>query len=81
MKKKVEVYTQPECPPCKVVKQFLEHHSIPFEEYDVTKDMKARSRMIHEFQSYSTPTISVDGEIVTGFDLKKLTELLQISED
>lgn len=81
MGKKVEVYTQPDCPPCKVVKQFLEHHSIPFEEYDVTKDMKARSRMINDFQSFSTPTISVDGEIVTGFDLKKLSELLNIKEE
>lgn len=78
MKHNVEVYTQPDCPPCKVVKEFLNHHSISFKEFDVSEDMDARNRMIHEFEAYSTPTIRVGDELVIGFDLKKLSQLLEI---
>ncbi|WP_110111728.1 glutaredoxin domain-containing protein [Bacillus sp. CGMCC 1.16541] len=76
--KTVEVYTQPSCPPCQVVKQFLNHYKIQFVEFDVSKDQTARDRMINEFQSYSTPTVRVDNELVKGFDLKQLEALLEL---
>ncbi|WP_243385382.1 glutaredoxin domain-containing protein [Bacillus kexueae] len=80
MKQNVEVYTQPDCPPCKVVKQYLDHHNISYEEFDVSTDMDARNRMINEFEAYSTPTIRVGEELVIGFDLKKLASLLSIED-
>lgn len=80
MMENVEVYTQPDCPPCKVVKQFLEHHSVSYKEFDVSVDMAARDRMVNEFQSYSTPTVRVGEELVVGFDLSKLQTLLGISD-
>ncbi|KOO50565.1 glutaredoxin domain-containing protein [Priestia koreensis] len=76
--KKVEVYSQPECPPCQVVKQFLTHHQIKFTEFDVSTDKAARERMIHTFQAYSTPTVKVDDDLVIGFNLPKLEELLNL---
>jgi glutaredoxin-like YruB-family protein len=78
-KKRVDVYTQPDCSPCQIVKQFLEHNQISYTEYDVSKDDQARNKMIHEFKSYSTPTVSVDGEIAAGFDLQKLKKLLNLA--
>ncbi|TDL80128.1 glutaredoxin domain-containing protein [Peribacillus frigoritolerans] len=77
--KRVEVYTQPDCPPCQIVKQFLDHHKIEYKVFDVSKDANARSKMINELKSYSTPTVTVDGEIAAGFDLQKLEKLLEIS--
>ncbi|MBA2870617.1 glutaredoxin-like YruB-family protein [Anoxybacillus calidus] len=74
--KKVTVYTQPDCPPCKVVKEFLRHHQIDFEEFDVSKDKAARNRLINVYRSYSTPTIVVGDEVVTGFDLPALEKIL-----
>jgi glutaredoxin 3 len=74
--KKVTVYTQPDCPPCKVVKEFLLHHQIDFVEFDVSKDKKARHRLINVYQSYSTPTVVVGDKVVTGFDLQTLEKLL-----
>ncbi|MFX3624062.1 MAG: glutaredoxin domain-containing protein [Ectobacillus sp.] len=76
--KNVEVYTQPDCPPCKIVKQFLQHHHIPFIEYNIKKDSAARNRLQSDYNSYSTPTVVVNGEAVTGFDLEKLQNLLDI---
>ncbi|TYR79868.1 NrdH-redoxin [Priestia megaterium] len=77
--KKVEVYTQPSCPPCQIVKQFLQHHQISYTEFDVSTDSIARDRMISEFESYSTPTVRVDDELVKGFDLQRLEHLLGLA--
>ncbi|TXC92188.1 glutaredoxin family protein [Metabacillus litoralis] len=77
--KHVIVYSQPNCPPCQVVKQFLEHHQIEFIEKDVSQDHDAREKLINELHSTSTPTVTINEEIVTGFDLKRLEELLDIN--
>lgn len=77
--KRVAVYTQPDCPPCQIVKQYLDHHEIVYTIFDVSKDEKARNKMVNEFKSYSTPTVTVDEEIVAGFDLQKLEKLLELS--
>lgn len=39
--KKIEVYTQPDCPPCVIVKEFLKHNNVVYEEFDVKKDAAA----------------------------------------
>lgn len=80
MKKVVTVYTQPSCPPCQVVKQFLDHHQVSYIEKDVSVDDEAREKLVNELNSTSTPTITVNDQIVTGFDLKKLEELLELNE-
>jgi glutaredoxin-like YruB-family protein len=74
--KRVTVYTQPDCPPCKIVKEFLRHHQIEFTEFDVSKDKAARNRLINDYQSYSTPTVVVDDQVISGFDLPALEQLL-----
>jgi len=76
---KVIVYTQPNCPPCQVVKEFLRHHNIEFEEYDVTKDKDARRRLVHKYHSYSTPTVVVGETVITGFDLPALEKALKLN--
>ncbi len=78
MKKQVVVYTQPSCPPCQIVKQFLNHYQIEYSEKDVSIDSKARDILVNELSSTSTPTVTVDDNIVIGFDLQKLEELLEI---
>ncbi|NLN27885.1 MAG: glutaredoxin family protein, partial [Firmicutes bacterium] len=41
MAKKIELYTQPGCAPCKEAVRFLEARGVPYVEYDVTQDTKA----------------------------------------
>lgn len=76
--KEVHVYTQPDCPPCQVVKQYLDHHGIEYKVFNVAEDAEARKRMTGKLNSFSTPTVTVDGETVAGFDLQKLEKLLEI---
>ncbi|MBO1514606.1 glutaredoxin family protein [Metabacillus bambusae] len=80
MKKEVTVYSQPSCPPCQVVKQFLDYHKVSYIEKDISVDTDARDKLVNELLSTSTPTITVDDQVVAGFDLKKLEELLDLQE-
>ncbi|WP_226530189.1 glutaredoxin domain-containing protein [Metabacillus niabensis] len=74
--KKIIVYSQPSCPPCQVVKQFLDHHNITYIDKDISVDKDAWNTLVEDLQSSSTPTVTVGDEVVIGFDLKKLEELL-----
>jgi glutaredoxin-like protein NrdH len=74
--KLVTVYTQPECPPCEVVKLFLKEYKINYRERNIKEDKGARDHLIEELKSSSTPTITVDDKVISGFDLEALKEAL-----
>ncbi len=62
---------------CKQTKEFLSRKGIAFDERDVSRDQTA----LEELQKRSlmtTPVILVDGEVVVGFDQKKLSALLAL---
>ncbi len=76
--KKITIYTQPDCPPCEITKLFLTEHGIPFEAKNIKTDKIAKKELIEKYQSYSTPTIVIDNIVITGFDLEKLKQELNI---
>ena len=55
--------------------EFLSQKGIPFTAKDVSTDQDARQELI-ALGSRATPTITVDGQILIGFDPKKLAALL-----
>lgn len=77
MARKVELYTQPGCAPCKEAAAFLAARGVPFVQYDVTQDPAALARLLDELGSRRTPTIVVDGEVIIGFDRERLEQLLK----
>ncbi|WRP08255.1 glutaredoxin domain-containing protein [Rossellomorea aquimaris] len=74
--KKVTLYTQPDCPPCEVVKMFLKEHNVEYKEINIKEDEQARDYLVKELKSYSTPTITVDSVVISGFNLDALTAAL-----
>jgi glutaredoxin-like YruB-family protein len=72
----VTLYSQPECPPCEVVKMFLKEHNVDYKEIDIKQNEQARNYLVKELKSYSTPTITVDSEVISGFNLEALTAAL-----
>jgi len=61
---------------CNRAKEFLSQKGVPFTEWDVSSDEKALSEL--ERLGYrTTPVIVIDGEVVVGFDQKRLEELLK----
>ena len=76
----VKIYTTPACPYCFTLKEFLKEKGIEFEEIDVSKDEKAREEMIKKSGALEVPIVEIDGQIVVGFDKKKICKLLNIKE-
>jgi glutaredoxin-like YruB-family protein len=78
VEKKVRVYTTPSCPYCVLVKEFLREHNIDFEEVDVSQDRKAAMEMVTKSGQMGVPVIEVDNEIIIGFNVEKLKQVLNI---
>lgn len=80
MEKKIEIYTSPTCHFCTEMKEFLDKHKVEYAEYDVTADEEKRKELVDRSQQVGVPVMFVnDTEMVTGFDKKKVSELLGIS--
>ncbi len=43
---------------------------------DITLDQEALEELVYKYQSRSTPTIVIDGQVVIGFDRERLEQLL-----
>lgn len=72
----VKVYSTLSCPWCRVAKDYLRSKEIPFEDIDVGLDRGAAQEMVAVSGQYGVPVITVDGEVVVGFDRAKLERLL-----
>ena len=80
MKNTVKVFSSSFCIACSALKQFLTEHGVEFEELDVFQDEKARDEMIEKSKQMILPVVEINGEIIVGFDKKKIVELLGIKE-
>ena len=76
MKRKVVIFTQPDCPPCFVVKAFLECMGVDYEERDVSRDQSACEEMLQKYGSHSTPTLVVGEQVLVGFNPERLDKIL-----
>jgi glutaredoxin len=61
-----------------MAKSFLEANKIPYQDVDVAKDKAARDEMVRKSGALSVPVIEIDGELLIGFDEKKLKEKIGI---
>ncbi|HSJ54069.1 MAG TPA: glutaredoxin domain-containing protein [Anaerolineae bacterium] len=76
---KVTVYTTPTCGYCYQAKQFLNRQGVSFVEKNVAADRKAAMEMVRVSGQQGVPVITVDGQVVVGFDQPRLMELLKNS--
>jgi len=74
----VIIYSTPTCPYCQMTKMFLKQHNIAYTEHNVAEDMQAQKEMIEKSKQMGVPVIDINGEIVIGFDKKRMKELLKI---
>jgi len=75
----VIVYSTQTCPYCHMAKDFLDKNSIKYENKNVSEDEEALKEMMDKSHQMGVPVIDIDGEIVIGFDEKRMEELLKIS--
>jgi glutaredoxin 3 len=58
------------------VKEFLSQKGIAFQEHDVSADRAAAKEMIQKTGQRGVPVITVDDQVVIGFDRARLEQLL-----
>jgi len=74
---RIELFTQDGCPPCEFLKNYLKEANLSFEEFNVTKDQNAKNRMMFELESFSTPTLIINDEIIRGVQIEQIEAALQ----
>jgi len=74
----VTIYTTPTCVYCKATKKFFVDHEVQYEEKNVANDETARTEMIEKSGQLGVPVIDIKGQVVIGFNKKRLAELLEI---
>ncbi|MGM0902535.1 MAG: glutaredoxin family protein [Bacillota bacterium] len=77
---KPTIYTQNDCPPCKIVKMFLNDKQIEYVEKNISQDQKARDELTKVYGAFSTPTVVVNDEVIIGFNLEGLSKALKIGD-
>jgi len=71
----VTVYSTKNCPYCRMAKAFLEKQGVPYTSIDVGADAAAAKKMIDLSGQRGVPVITVDDEVIVGFDSERLNEL------
>ncbi len=77
--KRVTVYSTPTCTWCNALKTHLRKNNIRFTDIDVSKDQKAAEAMVRKSGQQGVPQTDINGEIIVGFDKKKINTLLGIN--
>jgi glutaredoxin-like protein NrdH len=71
----VIVYSTPLCAPCERLKRHLREKGVAFKVVDIMMDEEAGA-FLESRGIRSTPVLSVDGELVVGFDPERIDQLL-----
>ena len=71
----VIVYSSPLCAPCERLKEYLRSRGVEFTVVDVMIDEDA-AELLESRNIRSTPVLSVDGELVVGFQREPINKLL-----
>ncbi len=72
----IKVYSSPNCGYCHQAKKFLNDKGIKFTECDVSRDQAAAQEMMKLTGQMGVPVITVDGQVIIGFDRARLENLL-----
>ncbi|OGZ55018.1 MAG: NrdH-redoxin [Candidatus Ryanbacteria bacterium RIFCSPLOWO2_02_FULL_45_11c] len=78
--KKVAIYTTPTCVYCKMAKELFQEHDIEYIEYNVAQDAEKRNELIERTGQMGVPVITIDNEVIIGFDEERIRSLLGIKE-
>lgn len=76
--KRVTVYSTPACSWCTTLKNYLKEQKIRFRDIDVSVDQKAAEEMVKRSGQQGVPQTNINGQIIIGFDKKRIDDLLEI---
>ena len=76
---RVTVYSTPTCSWCTTLKTWLVRNNIRFTDIDVSRDEKAAQELVRRSGQQGVPQTDINGQIIEGFDLNRLKELLGVN--
>ena len=71
----VKVYSTKQCQYCRLLKAFLDKEGIKYQNIDVGEDIEAAKEMVELSGQYAVPVTVIDGEVIIGYDVRRLNEL------
>jgi glutaredoxin-like YruB-family protein len=76
--KKVTIYSTATCMYCVKAKEFFAQNKVPYEEFDVGKDIEKRKEMLELTGQMGVPVIAIEGETepIIGFDKPRIVNAL-----
>ncbi len=77
----VTVYSTKNCPYCRMTKAFLDRQGVQYRNIDVGEDADQARKMIAISGQRGVPVITVDDEVIVGFDSQRLNELFGSTEE
>lgn len=76
--KRVTVYTTPSCSWCTTIKRHFDQNGIKYTNIDVSKNKTAAEAMVKRSGQQGVPQTDIAGEMIVGFDKKRINSLLGI---
>ena len=76
--KVVKIYSTSVWPWCKKTKSFLDEKNVSYTDLDVAEDKEARNEMIKISGQMGVPVISIDDQVLVGYNESKLKQALGI---
>ncbi len=76
---RIILYSTPSCSWCNTIKSYFRKQQINYREVDVSKDEKALQEMIAKSGQQGVPQTDINGQMVVGFDQKKIDSLLGLN--
>jgi glutaredoxin len=61
-----------------MTKEFFKEHQVEYEEKDVAADAAAREEMFSKSGQMGVPVVTIDNEVIIGFDEQRIRTLLGI---
>jgi len=76
--KNVVLYSTPTCTWCNTIKNYFKENNVRFRDIDVSQDQRAAEEMVRLSGQQGVPQTNIEGQIIVGFDKKRIEELLNI---
>jgi glutaredoxin 3 len=77
--KNVVIYSTPTCHFCGLAKDFFKENAVTYREFNVASDTEKRTEMMQKSGGLAVPVITIDDEVIVGFDKEKLSAALGIA--
>ena len=78
--KKITIYSTPTCHYCNMTKEYFKANSVAYEEFNVASDQEKRKEMMEKSGQLGVPVITIDSDVVVGFNKSKLARLLGLND-